>query len=216
QSDFKVAKADGEQHETHPAKYQRFFPDGGKAEPFQHHLFDDDEIPSRGYEVGQHLEKDRHILYREQKTREQHRWQHHPHQGSHHRRLLRFGADGQQQPDRKAGEDEQHAAKYQQPHAALYRQIEKDRAQHQDNDQVDHRYDEVRHQLGYDDGHRFERRDEQDLHRPQFLFAHDRDRGHHRADQHQHQRHDARHEIGRAPQFGVVHHLHLGDDLQRL
>ena len=72
--------------------------------------------------------------------------------------------------------------------------------------------DEIGRHLADDDLPRPQRRDEQRLHRAGFLFARQRDRGHQRRDDRQHERHQAGHEQVRALARRVESHPHRRHD----
>ena len=74
------------------------------------------------------------------------------------------------------------------------------------------RQHEIGHRLRQNDEKRFDGRNQQDLHRPRLLLAHDGDGGHHGANQHQNKPHDTRHEVVGTLHLRIVQQLELGYD----
>src|SRR5699024_546526 len=124
--------------------------------------------------------------------------------------LLRHGRD--EQAERQVGDDVDERHEPQRREASLHGDAEHEDREQQDGRQVDAREHEVGHHFRYHDVDGAHGRYEQHFHRTHLLFADDGYGGHHGADKHHDEAHDAGNEVVGRLHLRVVEELHLRED----
>ena len=204
-----------EEHERSDGEDECLAPDGGDACAFDHDVFHDDVEPTRGDEVGNYPQGQGHVFDREDEAGEEHRGHHEADEGGEDGGLLRACGAGDEQPEGERRQDEEQALGDEKRDTADDGNAQHGDAQGKDHAQVDERKQQVGDELGEDEQHGRDRRDEEHFHCAVLLLANDGDGRHHDADEHQHEGDHPGDEVDGRPQLGVVEGADVEVDRRR-